>query len=248
MFIWFPMFQKFPAIIGYLFFVCFLSPLTFQGVYAMEDDTYPALNTNPWGHSPITVYIDTINVPEHYSPTYNEQVEVAMAYWEKGGNGRLAYNPEFSPVDSGSEADIYIIWVENLEKDAGVENGVAGFARPHEVNGKYVRVDIVMEVGNYEGYAWKQYGNTNMRELAKHELGHALGLGHSKDRRDIMYPTYDQKDNIDPLLVERTRPFIYVAVAASIILVSFSGINWLRYRRKRRSLEGNLLEGKDGRP
>ncbi len=239
--------QRFPAIIGYLFFVCFLSLLAAQGIYAMEDDTYPAVNTNPWDHSPITVYIDTISVPEHYSPTYKEQVEIAMTYWEKGGNDHLAYKPEFRKVDSESEADIYIMWVKNLEKDVGVENGVAGFARPYEVDGKYVRVDIVLEVGNYEGYSWKQYGDANMRELAKHELGHALGLGHSTDRRDIMYPTYDQKDNIDPLLVERTRPFIYVAAAASIFLVSFSGINWLRYRRRRRSLEDDLLEGKDGR-
>ncbi|HML25382.1 MAG TPA: peptidase, partial [Methanomethylovorans sp.] len=90
----------------------------------MEDNAYPALTTIPWDHSPITVYIDNVNVPEHYSPTYKEQVEYAMTYWENGGNGHLAYEPEFRLVDSESEADVYIVWVENLEKDAGVENGV----------------------------------------------------------------------------------------------------------------------------
>lgn len=247
MFIWCSMFQTCPAFIGLLFFVCFFTSVAVHGVYAMEDNAYPALTTIPWDHSPITVYIDNVNVPEHYSPTYKEQVEYAMTYWENGGNGHLAYEPEFRLVDSESEADIYIMWVENLEKDAGVENGVAGFARPYEINGKYVRVDIVLEVGNYEGYAWKQYGDANMRELAKHELGHALGLGHSNDRRDIMYPTYDQKDNIDPLLVERTRPFIYAAVIVSAITVSLSVINWLRYRGKRRSIEDKFLGGKHGR-
>lgn len=241
------MIQTCPAFIGSLFVVCFFTSVAVHGVYAMEDNAYPALTTIPWDHSPITVYIDNVNVPEHYSPTYKEQVEYAMAYWEKGGNGHLAYEPEFRLVDSESEADIYIVWVENLEKDAGVENGVAGFARPYEVNGKYMRVNIVLEVGNYEGYAWKQYGDANMRELAKHELGHALGLGHSNDRRDIMYPTYDQKDNIDPLLVERTRPFIYAAVIVSAITVSLSVISWLRYRGKRRSIEDKFLGGKHGR-
>lgn len=228
--------------------VCFFVLMAAQVVYAFEDNAHPVLNPIPWDHSPITVHIDNVSIPEHYSSTYEKQVEIAMEYWENGGNGHLAYTPEFRLVDSESEADIYIMWVENLEEDAGVENGVAGFARPSEANGKYVRVDIVLEVGDYQGYAWRQYGDANMLEIAKHELGHALGLGHSTGRYDIMYPTYDQKDNIDPLLVERTRPFIYAAVVACIFLASVSGINWLRYRGKRRSLENKFLGGKHGRP
>lgn len=247
MFIWWPMSQKRHFCIFQLFMICFFALVAVQGVYAQEDSEYPVLSSTPWDHSPVTVYIDEVNVPEHYSPTYSEQVKMAMEYWENGGNGHLGYDPEFKLVDAESDADIYIMWVENLEKNAGAGNGVAGFTRPYEVNGKYVQVDIVLEVGDYQGYAWRQYGDANMREVAKHELGHALGLGHSTDRRDIMYPTYDQKDNINPILVEKTRPFIYVVVIACISLIFFSGINWLRYRGKRRSLENKLFGDKNGR-
>ncbi len=45
----------------------------------------------PWDHSPITVYIDDKNTPSRYSPTYYEQVEKALEYWEEGGNGNLNY-------------------------------------------------------------------------------------------------------------------------------------------------------------
>jgi predicted Zn-dependent protease len=239
--------RKLHVLLWDLFMICFFVLTSAQVVNASEDSFHPVLNPMPWDHSPITVYIDNVSVPEHYSPTYKRQVEIAMEYWENGGNGHLGYDPEFRFADSESEADIYVMWVENLERDAGVKNGIAGFARPSEANGKYVRVDIVLEVGNYQGYAWMQYGDANMLELAKHELGHALGLGHSADRHDIMYPTYDQKDNIDPLLVERTRPLIYAAVVVCIFIVSLSGVNWLRYRGKRRSLEDKLFGGKHGR-
>lgn len=224
----------------YFFILIFFFSLIHE-IYSTKSNVNSVLNPMPWDHSPITVYIDNINVPEHYSPTYIKQVENALDYWENGGNRKLKYDPKFSLADTENEADIYIMWVENLEEYAGVKKGVAGIARPYEVNGKYMRVNIILEVGNYQGYSWKQYGDANMLELVKHELGHALGLGHSNDRRDIMYPTYEQKDNIDPLLVNRTRPLIYLFVIVSLILAALSGINWLRYRRKRRVLEDEFL-------
>ncbi|RSD36279.1 MAG: peptidase M10A and M12B matrixin and adamalysin, partial [Methanohalophilus sp.] len=59
--------------------------------------------------------IDDKDTPEHYSPTYREQVEIALDYWEKGGNGALSYQPEFKIIDN-PDADINVRWVENLEK------------------------------------------------------------------------------------------------------------------------------------
>ncbi|MDP2216276.1 MAG: matrixin family metalloprotease [Methanolobus sp.] len=221
-----------------------LALLLIAALFSPSEKVYPLLNPDPWENIPITVYIDDRNVPAHYSPSYRVQVERALEYWSSGGNGKLGYTPEFEIVEEDN-ADILIMWVENLQKDAGVPEGVAGFARPYEVNGRYERVEIVLEVGNYQGYSWRQYGDANMREIAKHEIGHALGLGHSNDRKDIMFPTYDQKDDINPLLVQKTLPLIIAGILLSLALVFYHGGGWLHSRKKREKLEEEILGRKE---
>ena len=210
---------------------------------AAEDDSYPKLADRPWDHSPITVYIDENNLPEHYSPSYRPQIEVALEYWEAGGNGKLSYTPDFEIIDT-DDADINVFWVENLEEVAGATEGVAGLATPYEVDGKYVRVDIILEVGNYQGYAWQQYGDANIREIAKHEFGHALGLAHSSDQDDIMYPTYEQRENINPILYRATIQFVLIGVAVATAFLGILVISWKRSRKKREQLESDIFGDK----
>lgn len=195
----------------------------------------------PWDHSPITIYIDDSNVPEHYSPTYYAQIEQAVEYWEEGGNGNLEFTPVFEPVES-READIRIKWVENLENVEGAPSGVAGYASPRVSDGRFVRVDIVLEAGNYQGKAWRQYGDATMLSIAKHEFGHALGLGHSSNRRDIMYPEYEQRDNINPLLLSKYGPVLRMAALAAFTVLLYLGVSWQHSRKKRKKLEDKYFK------
>ncbi|WP_406660460.1 matrixin family metalloprotease [Methanolobus sp. ZRKC3] len=211
--------------------------------FASGESVYPKLNPMPWENKTITVYIDDENVPEHYSPTYRIQVEKALEYWSSGGNDKLEYIPEFKLVDEDN-ADILIMWVENLEADTRVQDGVAGFARPYERNNRYERVEIVLEVGNFQGYAWRQYSDTTMRDLARHELGHALGLAHSNDKKDIMFPSYEQRDNVNPLLLQATRPFLILGVALASALILYRGAGWMSSKKRREELEKELFDEK----
>ncbi len=222
----------------------FIIAFAFVSDSLKTDSEEKVLISEPWDHSPITVYIDDRDVPEHYSPSYRTGVENALDFWEKGGNGRLSYEPEFQIVDV-DDADIMIMWVENLENDAGVEDGVAGFARPYIVNGRFERVEIVLETGNYEGYAWRQYGDISMEDIAAHEIGHALGLGHVNDRNDIMYPKYDRKQEVDPLLFQATWPLLLLIALVVFLIISYHGSGWLRYKKKRESLEDEVFKDED---
>ena len=221
-----------------------LLALVFEGLQH-TDDNEPVILSQPWDHSPITVYIDDTDVPEHYSPSYKDDVLDALNYWENGGNDQLGFQPEFQIVETDT-ADILIMWVDNLEKDAGSANGIAGFARPYIVNGQFERVDIVLETGNYEGYAWRQYGDTSMEDIAAHELGHALGLGHSDDRSDIMYPKYDHRDNLNPLLFNSTRYLLLALLIGAAIIITYHATGWLRYRNKRKKLEDDVFNDPEG--
>jgi len=185
-----------------LSFVLLLIVFLIPAVSAESGEVPEKILDKPWDHSPITVYIDDKNTPSRYSPTYYEQVEKALEYWEEGGNGNLNYTPVFEIVDS-ENADIKIRWVENLEKVEDAPSGVAGYAKPRISGDRFIEVEIVLEVGNYQGRSWRQYGDSTMLSISKHELGHALGLGHSDNPRDIMYPKYEMRDNINPILWSR---------------------------------------------
>ncbi|MCD4822545.1 MAG: matrixin family metalloprotease, partial [Methanococcoides sp.] len=74
-------------------------------------------------------------------------------------------------------------------------------------------------------------------QLAIHEFGHALGLDHSNDKKDIMYPSYEQRENVNPLLLEKTYPIIIAIVLIAIGVLGYLGTGWLRYHNKAKNLE-----------
>jgi len=211
-----------------LLFLLLLMTLILPISPAASEYNYPRILDHPWNHSPITVYIDNKSVPPHYSPTYYTQVQKALNYWAGGGNGKLEYTPVFEIVDS-EKADISIRWVENLQKEMGAPDGVAGATIPFIVNGRFVHADIVMGVGTYQWGEWVPYSDTAMLAIVKHELGHALGLDHSNDKQDIMYPTNEQINNTNPIL-SKYGSILFFAVYAILAIAVFLSVSYILRR------------------
>lgn len=124
----------------------------------------------------------------------------------------------------------------------GAPSGVAGYAQPKISGDRFTKVNIVLEVGNYQGRAWIQYGDETMLSISEHELGHALGLGHSDNPRDIMYPEHEMRDNINPILWRKYGSLIRAAGLLALAVLLFLGMSWQKSRRKRKKLEDQYFK------
>jgi len=202
---------------------------------------YEKILDEPWDHTPITVYIDDENLPDGYDPQYGDDVDEALAYWEDGGNGRLSYEVDFRSVDDPEDADIIIMWVREISVDEDTGGDVLGECvfwvkntlsdnstvissnnepgiNTEVVRSSYNNATIKIESGYNMGLLWQPHNDENMQAIAKHEVGHALGLGHSTDPDDIMNAKYELMEGIPPQYTDILKwyfvllPFLFFAL------------------------------------
>ena len=122
--------------------------------------------------------------PPEWRPEMLDQVRDAMRNWESALPGL-----HFVELLDTTGADITVHWVERLGAD---RTGQADLVWDRA--GRIHHVDVSLAVRGPTGRTLSDFG---LRAVATHELGHALGLAHSADSSDVLFPA-TRTDTLSP--------------------------------------------------
>ncbi|HSD63678.1 MAG TPA: matrixin family metalloprotease [Ignavibacteriaceae bacterium] len=151
--------------------------------FHIEDSNNSLWNGRHWNKNsyPLKVFIQTSD-SKYYNPLYKNYIEYAFKVWEKADN-RISVI-FVSTSDSG---DVIIKFVNNLMKKYD-ENFLGltetDFNKLKSITKAYVQLSLLK-------FDSTKIADGEMKATIIHEIGHALGLGHSDNDKDIMYPYID---------------------------------------------------------
>jgi hypothetical protein len=149
-----------------------------------------------WNQATISTLIVTSDNESWWNPLYLNSTLRAIGQWNDAIAGFALNNSNFAYLsnlrieasvlnETQSGFDVYIGWTESPLSNVSDEIGLSKtFTKPKSA---IINCTINLATHTHQGDA---LSDGDLQNIALHELGDSLGLGHCNSTGDLMYPTY----------------------------------------------------------
>ena len=128
-----------------------------------------------------TVYVQ--KMPPHWQKTFGDTLDQAVQYWQQKTPGLV-----IQTTPHQEKADFVLEWASQFD------SGKLGYYSTNTIN-EYGKPKVTITLGYFKDKKWNLVSSEYALEITKHELGHAIGLPHSTDPNDVMYPKIESYES-----------------------------------------------------